>query len=168
MKEKTLLIVVLIILLVVAGSVYALFFIRGGIIVNGGRPSSFGPPGGGFSQNPHGPPSKENSVGINASISFFDGTNPDPVGNIPDIYVFKNLMVYIVFGKEKIIRQATVKKYEGKFIFGDIVSLEKPVSSYKSLTSITFKAPGYKDIYFENLPVMSGNIIRCPDVVMKK
>ncbi|MCL5774159.1 MAG: hypothetical protein M1536_07255 [Firmicutes bacterium] len=166
MKEKTLLIVVLIILLVVAGSIYVLFFIRGGIIVNGGRPSSFGPPGG--AQNPHGPPSKEHSVGINASIRFFDGTSPEPVGNIPDIYVFKNLSVYIVFGKEQIIRQATVKKYERSFIFGDVVFLERPVSSYKSLTSITFKAPGYKDIHFENLPVMSGNIVRCPDVVMKK
>jgi len=114
-------------------------------------------------------PDAAKSLTVNANISFSDGTQPVPYpeANDPNIMIFKNLQVVVDLSREVSIEPGIVRK-EGAYVFGAVVPVQNSPTSYRELTSITFSAPGYKDVTRRNVPVEKGFVQLKPVVMVKK
>lgn len=145
----------------------------------GGATTSGGPPGapGGVPSNltgppppTNGPPNETNSVAVNATVSFADGTKPTTWqgSNDPRMLIFKNLQVTVDLQGETASLAGVVRDINGSYAFGTRMMVKKDPKSYKKLTKITFHAPGYKDVVLKDVPI-ENLFARVKDpVVMEK
>jgi len=80
--------------------------------------------------------------------------------------IFKGLEVTVDFGGEVTTHQGVVRDV-GAYAFGTRIPLARDPKSYDKLSKITFHAAGYKDVVYENIPVVNG-FVQLKPVVMEK